>query len=140
MKLIDKEKLVDEYRKLGYYEGTQLVQIAKNFPEVEHAKRELPVKKVFTIKPEILEIFTDFGHIVKKCDYVEDRRLKYYDVKEEIDYSAIPKCSVVEFFDGRKRTVVKVDGENFDYTDAGTHEYSERITEIKRVVEWGDEK
>jgi hypothetical protein len=61
---------------------------------------EIPVKKTWTLKKEYQEAFKNFDFSFYRVLLFESelaaRRIKYYDLHEEPDYSKIPKGSIVE--------------------------------------------
>lgn len=60
-------------------------------------KLEIPVKKTWTLKKHVEEMFHDFGNTPYPLTSDPPWNLKkYYDLHEEPDYSKIPKGSIVE--------------------------------------------
>lgn len=75
---------------------------------------EIPVKKTWTLKKEYVEFSNDFKAVTDRsfessCDPVEKLK-KYYDLHEELDYSKIPKGSIVELKNSLRRLVIVFNG------------------------------
>lgn len=103
---------------------------------------EIPVKKTWTLKKEYQEIFHDFGNTpYPVTSDPPENLIKYYDLKEEPDYSKIPNGSivVVSSKDDKIKTAEIVDRFENNYIYCGGYvKYNLEYVKI-RIVELAKE-
>lgn len=100
-------------------------------------KLEIPVKRTWTLKKHVGEIFHDFGN--SPYPFTSDppeNLIKYYNLHEEPDYSKIPKGSIVELKHGFiRRFLYPLNDKLFMKMDCESCTTDEELSNIIRIVE-----
>lgn len=108
-------------------------------PPIDFAKRELPVKNTWKLKDAYSLFCEDCNIEIKEFEVTEPSPhvKKYYDKITKVDYSAIPKGSIVEYIynhQNRLGWVERVEGASL-FVNCVKIDFKDII----RVVEWGNE-
>lgn len=114
---------------------------------------KLPVVKTWTLKKDIKETLSDLLPSISSwvvtdaydiTEEPEEKTIKYFDCKEEVDYSQIPEGSIVEFsIDGCTMCsciIVKHEENSFWYGSlTGCGNYGVHYSSIKsfKIIRWG---
>ena len=121
-----------------------IYKIIKNFPEEPAQQiqkpREIPVKKSWTLKDKYSLLY---NHLLcampRELSDIPNHLVEFYDMKEEPDYSAIPKGSIVEVQGGFVRTVERIEGDKMFLNDSKHSTTEWKTYNLIRVVEWAKE-